>query len=641
MLDSKKESRFPKGIGWGITGLFLIFVIGFGISWYLFRESAKKEVAAQSGNLVAGINNLQSLDFKGAAGDFDAVSLASSDFRGPMALFGTLFGSNNPIAAFLDLSKNLSDLSSDLETTEHDVPDFFSGVSGGGLLADLRALAATLHGIDGDTQKISDVISLSGTSIPGGSNFLAWKTQLQNSEAVLDVLVPWLESSSPHHILVLLQNPSELRASGGFLGSYADITIASGTITNIAVHDIADVDAVFKKNIVPPKQLQIEVARWRPADANWFFDFPTSASQTISFFEASDLYNGRSSSAAVSFDGAIAISPKIISDLLSLTGPITVSSTHTTFTSENFLIQIQKIVQAGQAASQTQYPKQVLNDLFKGMFSGPAFLASSTSQNFLALAENWISRKDLVVYFKDPAFERFAENAGAGGDVYALPQNFEGDYFALANTNIKGQKSDLYVSEAVSLQSQINSDGTVDDHLTLKRVHSGNKSPYWWYDATNQDYVELFTVPGAALSDESGGVLKAIPTPLNYMKEGYSTDPVIASIESSEQTIFSYPAVTSHEESGKEVFGTWSIVKPGSSATLSFDYSHRLFLVPAAGTVYQFIFDKQPGTSRSYTIEINAPIGFAFVENGLSSYTYESDDPPARLMLSLTLVPTQ
>ena len=45
----------------------------------------------------------------------------------------------------------------------------------------------------------------------------------------LDAFIPWLSSPVPHHVLVMLQNPSEIRPAGGFLGSYADITIASGT----------------------------------------------------------------------------------------------------------------------------------------------------------------------------------------------------------------------------------------------------------------------------------------------------------------------------------------------------------------------------------------------------------------------------
>ena len=67
----------------------------------------------------------------------------------------------------------------------------------------------------------------------------------------------------------------------------------------------------------------------------------------------------------------------------------------------------------------------------------------------------------------------------------------------------------------------------------------------------------------------------------------------------------------------------------------------RLFapvvLPPADGTSYQFIFEKQAGVARHYKFEIVAPVGFQFAENGLPSYDYESDDPPGRLVINLTL----
>ena len=93
---------------------------------------------------------------------------------------------------------------------------------------------------------------------------------------------------------------------------------AAGTITNIAVHDVADVDVAFKPKIVPPAPLQLEETAFRPADANWFFDFPTSASETINMFERSGLY-----ATSTTFDGVVAVTPQVMEDLLSVTGPIT------------------------------------------------------------------------------------------------------------------------------------------------------------------------------------------------------------------------------------------------------------------------------------------------------------------------------
>ncbi len=550
------------------------------------------------------------------------------------------------IASFADLTQKLGVLSNLTPTLERGVFNVIAGVKDDQFANNIESLRSVLHDLDADAKSLSSAFSLAGGTMPGSIDLFALQTKLRSVEDFLDVFSPWFRDTAPHHVLVLLQNPAELRPTGGFLGSYADVTIASGVITDITVHDITDVDDGWKPLIVPPKPLQLEVPKWRPADANWFFDVPTSASQTISFFERSELY----AASGTKFDGVVFLSSKVIADLFSVTGPITVSSTasgqtKTTFTADNFLIQIQKIVQDNLAAQNSGtrrsknllYPKQIIGDLADVVF---ARLASSTEdqrRDLFNMAMSWAGDKDLTAYFKDAAFERFAMSWGAGGEVYDLPYDFEGDYLALASINVNGQKSDLYVSENVNWQSQINDDGTVSDHLSVTRVHAGDKSPYWWYQAPNQVYFQLFTTPGSTLTNASGGVVRTVPAPLDYAKAGYTTDPLVLRIESSTEPIVGIPAVALHKESGKDVFATWSRVAGGKTTTLSFDYTHRLFLPIADGTVYQFIFEKQPGTKRHYLFEIDAPLGYVFKETNLASWSLEADDISGRLVQNLTL----
>lgn len=408
------------------------------------------------------------------------------------------------------------------------------------------------------------------------------------------------------------------------------------------MHDIADVDAGFTEKIVPPKPLQLEVQNFRPADANWFLDFPTSASKTIQFFEASKLYS------TTTFDAVIAISPKVVSDLLSVTGPITVSVTSTkpkaastTFTSDNLVVQIQNIVQQGQAqqnaAQSATYPKAVLATLSHDIFENLASSTDAQKQELLAMVLDWVTKRDIMVYFADPNMESFAASENAAGDVYQVPQNFNGDYLAIADANIRGDKSDLYMAQKVAFDAQIGADGTITDMLTIVRTHNGNQSPYWWYQTTNQDYLQVFTPNASVLTNETGGVTKTITPSVNYAKNDYSTDPTVAAIESSTQPFLLYPAVTSHEEDGKTVFATWAITPKGKSTTVEFDYTHRAFAAAADGVPYQFVFEKQAGSVRDYDLEIDAPLGYVFAETGLATYEYISDDPPGRLVINLTL----
>lgn len=602
----------PRGILWGVAGLIVVFIGGSLVSYFVIRGKMAATVANDLGSLRVGVSDLQGLDLAGAQKAFSSI--------------GSFSGLPGQLAQF---SGELGDLASSSF-------NFLTTGAGGPFIADLGRLRATLGTIDDMSDQLSSAASFGGglSSFGVGDLYLSLKSQVKSARDFLDAFVPWLSDPGTHHVLVLLENPSEIRPAGGFLGSYADLTIAHGSITNIAVHDIADVDTAFAPKIIPPKPLQLEVTKWRPADANWFFDFPTTASKTISFFETAGLYAGSSTT----FDGAIAVTPKIVSDLLSVTGPVAVGKPTTTFTADNLLIRVQKIVQDGQATSAT-YPKQILSDLSRAIVLKLASSTDAERQELLAMLLDWAAKKDIMAYFKDPAMERSADAFGVSGAVYELPQRANGDYFALVDANVNGGKSDLYVSSTVSYAARINPDGTLTAHVVVTRKHNGNKSPYTWYKTTNQDYVQTFVPDESTVTNVSGTIQKKITAPINYAKSGYSADPLVSSIESTEQTLFSYPGIAWHTESGDRVFTTWSTVRAGATTQFSLDYAHRLSIPPAAGVAYQFVFEKQAGTARHYSYEIDAPLGYVFAENGgLATYSYESDDPPGRLVVNLTLI---
>jgi hypothetical protein len=627
-----RRQPLPRGIKWAAAGLIVLFMGGFAVSYYIVKREIAATISSRIDTLQAGVQDLQNLDPQSAAQEFSSLN-ASPSAEGMWESLVSLFaGSSATIRSFTDLSNQLTTLSNNMAAIENDAFGFISGNGSNTLAADLTSTRDTLAAIDADSGALSGAASSLGAASPiGGESYLALTTQVKGAETFLDAFVPWLsDASTTHHLLVLFQNPSEMRPGGGFLGSYADVSISNGTVTNIAFHDIADVDAAFKQKIEPPTPLQLTETAFRPADANWFFDFPTSASETIQMFEAA--------TPSTTFDGVIAVTPQVMSDLLSVTGPVNVAST--TFTSENLVVQIQKIVQAGQAGSaggNATYPKAVLAQLYPAILQQLASSTDAQKQQMLGVALNWISNKDLMFYATNPVFETFANAYGATGDVYQLPQNFNGDYLAIANADINSDKSELYVAQNINYDAAIGSDGTLTTNLVITRTHNGNQSPYWWYQTTNQDYMQIFVPNGSTLQNQSGGIVKSVPTPINYAHDGYGTDPNVLAIASTTQQDFGYPKVTTHTESGKQVFAVWSRTYAGQSSTLSFDYSHNLFAAPAAGVQYQFVFERPSGATGDYHIEVDAPLGYAFAENGLASFMYDSTSTPGRLMFTLTL----
>ncbi|MDP2598841.1 MAG: DUF4012 domain-containing protein [Candidatus Liptonbacteria bacterium] len=639
-LSRRNEKKvLPKGIIWGIAGLALIFVVSFG--YFLYRSASVRlstEAARSIDQFQDGIKDLKNFDARSAAEKFASVNNSPVSLPGILSKFQALFGGVGGLAGgFQRIAGTGAKLAREAVFFEENFFQYLMRGKGPDIIAHLE----TTQNLLGDLQSESDAFSAGisdlekispDTSASFTKNYLPLRIDAANLQKLLIAFTGWLASDTPHHVLVMLQNPSEMRPGGGFLGSYADVVIYKANIIGVDVRDIADVDVAFKENIIPPKPLQAQIKRFRPADANWFFDFSRSGAEVMRFMEASKLY----SASSTKFDAAIAISPKIIQDILSATGPINLPEARVTVTAEDFLTTIQAKVQAGQAQDAT-YPKMILRELSSALFTSLSSAGDAKNPNLFAFMGDWLDKRDIMAYFKDTGIESSLDGYGVTGKIYEPASNFNGDYLAIVDANINGGKSDLFVGQDVTFTSQINASGTVTDHLVIDRVHNGNKRKEWWYKTPNQDYLQVFVPDPSTLINFTGGFDKKITPPVNYEKNGYTTDPFVAEIESSAQKVFNYPAVSTHRDGGMQVFSTWSKINPGEKTRIVFDYSHRLFSGIADGTQYQFVFEKQAGTKRNYTFDISAPVGFRFRENGLPVYEYKSDDPPGRLLINLTL----
>src|SRR3989338_9111521 len=122
-----------------------------------------------------------------------------------------------------------------------------------------------------------------------------------------------LGKDSPKRYLLIFQNSSELRPTGGFIGTYAIIEFDKGKLTNMMVDGIYNADGQLTVNVVPPVQFQHISTAWSTHDANWFFDFPTSAEKIAWFYEMTG--GGK-------VDGVITLNVEVIESLLGVTGPI-------------------------------------------------------------------------------------------------------------------------------------------------------------------------------------------------------------------------------------------------------------------------------------------------------------------------------
>jgi len=89
--------------------------------------------------------------------------------------------------------------------------------------------------------------------------------------------------------LLLFQNNSELRPTGGFIGTYGILEIANGQIKEFFVDDIYHLDSqVINKlnNQIPaPLEKYLNVKEWYMRDCNWDPDFSFSAIDCLNLYK--------------------------------------------------------------------------------------------------------------------------------------------------------------------------------------------------------------------------------------------------------------------------------------------------------------------------------------------------------------------
>ncbi len=411
-----------------------------------------------------------------------------------------------------------------------------------------------------------------------------------------DMLQTLLGAGGTKHYVVVFQNNTELRATGGFMGSYAEIDVKDGEIVKMDVPGggTYDLQGSLKTNVAAPEPLQLLSARWEFQDANWFPDFPTSARKIMGFY--ADAEGG-------SVDGVISVNATFVADFIGLLGPVDMPDYGRTITSDNFLAETQKIVE-NEYDREENKPKAFIGDLAPIVLDR---VMHGTPENFFAALDRvneGLGTRDIQVYFADGDLEREVRELGWGGELKAA----DGDYAMLVNTNLGGGKTDGVISETMDVSASIAEDGSVTDTVTVTRTHHGIAGDAFT-GVNNVDYVRLYVPQGATLIDSSGFT---IPDPALFdiaPSDWKVDDDLLYSFDTLQTDAVTGTAT--YNESGKTVFGNWVQTKPGQTSTFTFRY--RLpFTVAAKPDSELMAFAKKTlgiPTTESYSLAVQKQSG--------------------------------
>jgi hypothetical protein len=484
---------------------------------------------------------------------------------------------------------------------------------GEAFLGSLDRLIGMVSSINNKAALLRNIASKFGLAGKISSDYLDMQSGLYTVKDGLDGLKEVLQGDV--HLAFVFENVSEIRPAGGFNGSYADAAIKSGKIESFAVNDIFYPDQYFEEKIVPPKPLQLIAKSWGARDANWFFDFPSSAEKLISFLNGSSIY----ADSGIEFQGVVAINSRAVEKILKICGPIELLEYKLTLDENNFLTEIQEEVSIN-SASKGSARKQILKVLAPKIVEKIKSLDEDQKNELIASVFESFADKDIRIYFKNNKLETAAVSLGLAGEIYNLSDSDYADYLAVANANINGGKTDIFMTQAIFLKSELMTDGAIKNNLQITRTHNGQNQKLSFYRAVNQNYIQVLVPKDAKALKVTGKTVKTITPKVNYAKSGYDKDPDVEIFESGFQ-------------SGKKTLGYWLDVNPGKTGKLVVSYEEQSMIRDR----FKFVYEKQSGVESAFKYELSAPAGFIFKETGTSTFIYESEDPPKRLIIDLSL----
>ena len=309
--------------------------------------------------------------------------------------------------------------------------------------------------------------------------------------------------------LVLFQNDAELRPTGGFLTAFAVINVENGKVEPEKSDDIYELDKKYKTKLPIPEELGrylITEKSWNLRDMNISPDFKVSMDQ---FFPQYSKVPGEPNNV----DGIITVNTKVLTDLLSVLGPVEVPG-YGLFSSKidprcdcpEIIYILSEIITR---------PTPYLRDDRKGVI-GPLMRSVLTKayaspktvwpQLFQTGMDN-IASRHIQFYFLDEKAQQTAEVINAAGRLKPVPDS---DFLAIVNANLAGAKSNLFVTYEVEQTVSAPQDGFITKQLEITYKNSRQsdncnlEAGLLCLNSTLKDWTRIYVPQGSTLVSSEG-----------------------------------------------------------------------------------------------------------------------------------------
>lgn len=585
-------------VSFGLAIALVALSIG-GVSYFYKGLGIQGKVmkTGQDGyqSLVSAVGDISREDLESSAEKFSLAHKYFSEASSEMDKMGTVVNSGArfvPYVSKISSGKNMIEAAKYLslagESTNELIKEFMnlknSVTSGGNIsllnlfentktnieIAEKNLKIAQEHinkvKIDDLPEEMKDKFSQLKKGIPDIIEIL--EAFSENSNIFADIL----GGNGPRKYLFLFQNNNEMRATGGFIGSYGLLDISNGHIRDFFIDGIFNPDGQLTDKIVPPKPIQKISAAWSLHDSNWFPDFPVSAKEAIVFYERTG---------GPTVDGVITITPVVLQKLLEITGPIEMADYGVILDSENFIEKTQYKVEKDYDKDENK-PKKILSDLAplildKIVKAKNIETISKVAQVFLSS----LNEKHILIFSENKDLQNIISKRGWSGEILDAKK----DYLSVVNTNINGYKTDGVIEEKIEHKAEIQPDGSIVDTVVITRKHNGGNTDYEWWNKVNANYMRVYVPSGSQLLEVEGQTREINEPALDYDKLKFKHDELVEKEENS-MTIDEKTGTRIYEDGGKTVFANWTYVSPQETLVIKYKY-----LLPFR--IFQSVFNNE------------------------------------------------
>lgn len=418
--------------------------------------------------------------------------------------------------------------------------------------------------------------------------------------------------------LLLLQNNTELRPTGGFIGSFIYIVFKDGKLAEFRPEDIYIPDGQLKGYVKPPEPVETYLYQkggWKLRDANWDPDFPQAVQTLLWFFEKGGYTN---------IDGVATITLSAVQDYLKILGPLYLPDYDKNIDAEGLYSFAQSQTEQGFFPGASN-KRDVLGALTRAMTRSIHALTSEKYQELARLFFKHMRSKDIMMWAINAEVQEFIQLHQWDGALH-LPscktQKCRTDYLYIVEANVGINKANCCIDRKVLYEVWLNADTTATSSVRLEYKNNNpiTPQPPKYYGGGYNNFLRLLRDPSweliEVLRDEKPVDMKTIVGEVDDISRATSS-------------------------------GMLADVGGGETHSFTYTYLHAKRMDYTQPQEYMLVIQKQPGLiTNEYEIQfhvpsntsmkgIDSPVYYEYDNNILRIHTEVTRD----LLISFTVQP--